>query len=351
MRYLTYLLLLVFGALNACKKEPLPELPKSNDPVYFLKGTIDGEEVSFDAGRNGMYMYTRYSYLNNVLQYNADLNNNINYFKISISNARVDIPSSNIDFGSITEIDLGNMDLGELVVLNKATFNNQDDISSVSWVVNGELQTGEEISIKEPGFYNICVTVKFTNGAEKKLCNDLLLGYKKNASFGLRHNLNQNNQLNCFIDLPEADIEVITWKINGNEYATSNTISFILEPKPYNIEATIKLKNGVKRIKRIFIDGAYPKNFIEDFSIQENQIQNHYWDLAGRLSLTYFENKWRPANFEDKILITEIKKNGVNEEKQFIYEVKGIYEGEMINESNLQKVNGSLEFNLAFAIP
>lgn len=351
MQHYLYILLFVLGTLFACKKESLPKLPESNSPIYSVKGTIDGQEIKYEAGVNGMYMETSFNYLNNVLQYNANLKSDINNFDLLISNADIDIPSSTIDFSLITGIELANMNLNELLVLNKNTFNNHEEINTVSWTVDGEDPTSEEIIISEPGFYNICATIVFLNGAEKELCNDLLISYKKNSSFGLRHYLNQSNQLNCFIDVPQDNIQSIAWNINGDQYATTNTISFLLEAEPYLIEATVVLTNGVKRTKRFFIDGAYPKNYIEDFSIQENQSQINHWDLRGRLSVSHFGNEWTPANYEDDIIIYEVLKKGVNEKKQTVYEIKGVYEGVMENKSNQQQADGSFEFTLAFAIP
>lgn len=351
MHYLSYILILVFGLLIGCEKDKLPVLPDNNSPIYNVKGSISGKEFSYEAGVNGMFMETSFSSLRNVIQHNAHLNNEINHFNISFADANLDIPSSSINYTSITELNLANIDIDNLVVLNKSIFTNQEGINSVSWTIDGVEQSNEEVNITEPGVYSICATVNFNNGLQKELSNDLILGYKKNTSFGIRHFINQDDYVNCFVDVPEADIESITWIINGDEYSISNAITFLLEPEYYQIEARIQLKNGVERVKRFFIDGNDPNNYIEDFSVEENQIQEHFWDLKARISLKLNGELWVPINNNDKILISEIKEDGKNDGGQTVYKIKGLFDGMMLNENTQQEAEGSFEFTLAFAIP
>lgn len=351
MHYFTYIALFIFFSLVGCKKEPLPQLPENNNPIYKVKGIIAGEEINFNAGIDGMYMETNFYYLNNVLQFNARLNNQENNFQISFADANIDIPTYNIDFNTINEFNLANMDSSSLLVLNKDSFSNADEINAVSWTIDGVEFPDEEITIYEPGRYSVCALVDFNNGTQNQLCNEFILGYQINSSFGLRHYINQSGYLNCFIDVPETTIESVKWKINGDPFSTSNTISFLIESQPYHIEAEVNLKNGVKRTKRIFIDGSYPKNFIEDFTVHENQIQEFYWDLHARMAVNLNGSIWVPNNPDDTIIISNIKENGVNDEGQTIYEISGLFDGTMLNKKTLQETNGSFEFKLAFAIP
>lgn len=351
MQFNTLILVLMVLVITACKKDPIPELPENNSPIYYISGTLNGDKLNYSAGIDNMYMKTNFSYFNNVLQYSAKITDENNYFNIEISDAAIDIPSNNIDFTSISALELAKLDIGDLVVLNKEIFSNQDAIEAVSWTIDGELQPSQEISISEPGLYTICARVSFIDGATRELCNELLLGYKKNPAFGLYHTITQGDQLNLYLDIPQTEIKSITWNVNGSQYATSNTISIQIEPETYSIEAIVTLENGVKRVKNIFFDGGAQNHFIEDFSTQENQSVAAFWDLKSRLSIMHLGDEWEPVNFDDKIIINSIKKNELNENKNSTYLLEGIFDGEMINKHTAQIAYGSFKFNLAFAIP
>lgn len=351
MRYFIFILLFLFGFIAGCKKDELPELPDNNSPVYYVNGTIGEKQISYEAGVEEMYMETDFYDLNNVIQYNANLFSENNYFNISIADANLDIPAYSIEFDTINTLDLAGVNTTPLLQLSKESFNNASQINAVSWNINGVDQMTEYISIDEPGYYSICVNVEFNNGSKRELCNDLILGYEKNTSFGVRHYINQENLLNCFIDIPETEIESISWKVNDAQFITANTLYFELEDQIYLIEADISLKNGVKRTRRIFIDGANQENFIEDFSVMENQNEDYFWDRKARLSLKLGNDIWEPLNYENKIYLSEVVESGVNEEGQVVYKITGTFDGAMMNKNTLEEANGSFEFKLAFAIP
>lgn len=52
-----YILVLLMGVvLTACNKTPIPELPEGNDPIYTLKGQVDGEEIDYSVGLESVVM-------------------------------------------------------------------------------------------------------------------------------------------------------------------------------------------------------------------------------------------------------------------------------------------------------
>ena len=42
--------------MTACKKTPIPELSEGNDPIYTLKGQVDGEGIDYNVGLETVVM-------------------------------------------------------------------------------------------------------------------------------------------------------------------------------------------------------------------------------------------------------------------------------------------------------
>jgi hypothetical protein len=72
-KYTLYVLALSLGIFCGCKKKPLPE-PPVEEPVFFVNGMMDAENLDIAAGDNDYYMFSTNSLdTNNTRIFSADL--------------------------------------------------------------------------------------------------------------------------------------------------------------------------------------------------------------------------------------------------------------------------------------
>lgn len=92
--------------LSACKKEPLPELPTGNDPIYTMKGTIDGEEMNLSVGENSVVLRHGIESMNGVKTYYGEMESLTSEDQIRIEVVRPEKEFSGMDYTLFNDGDL-----------------------------------------------------------------------------------------------------------------------------------------------------------------------------------------------------------------------------------------------------
>ncbi len=189
MKKFVFLLVVSLTVLFSCKKKEFPQSIKE-DPVFYMKAEIDGEQVEWKAGENEYYMYSGfYQDTNNLYHFSAELKKKVcssascpNSVVIEISDDKPSVPqgTSNIALS-----------------INPGTYNYEPPVVVTPSVVGYAVTFRSEVKNSSPqgyswnfgdghysdkahpthtfmvgGVYNTCVSVTDASGVHT-LCNKI----------------------------------------------------------------------------------------------------------------------------------------------------------------------------------
>lgn len=260
----------VFLVLTACKKD-LPEIPNTNEPVFYVRGNIDGQEIHFDAGDSDYLMESSKWYWQNVPVYQGRLFNPTNSFVLNIIGGDVLSGEQIEPLLALTEL-RGAYNGETSVELNVSQLVNSNGIGGAIWDLNG-VTSGESLFISEPGVYTVglnAVGIPNTN-----ISNELVIGYKAGL-FKLKATV-QSQFVSVQILENEFEIDYVKWKYGIQEAETTQgAIDFQLLSGSNELTATVRFKNGVERVRKIIV-GQGQNLHVEDFVfLIESQVQERF---------------------------------------------------------------------------
>ncbi len=344
---------ILFATLSfciACTKEEITPNPPSNDPVFSASGSIDGYDIDLVAGNANTFMYTDIANVNGVDNYRGSLVNNNSEFKINISDGMLDIPDLNTDIiGS--SIPIAPYENGTvLAVLSKNMFSNSQYIDELTWTINGEEQSYEEISIQQPGKYDICADIEFIDGSTGSTCNTYLIGYQKNVNSVVKYLVGQDNQIISIVEAPNNEIASIEWF--RNDVLISQNLTYrdsISGLNSYSLKAKVHFENGSFREREIWVNRLNTNNIIEDLSNIENQ-SNLSWDHKASITINHNGECYvsSPGNQDQQITVTNSFDYGTNDNSQSVTFLEGVLNATFVKQSTMDTVSGS--FNIRFGI-
>lgn len=350
--YSKILILSVLLFALGCTKDEITPDPPSNDPVFSVKGTIDGHGVNMEAGENNSYMHTGIVELNGVEHYRGALTSGKDKVQISISDGILDIPQINTDIMSAGEITIAPNHGGDaLAVLSVDLFNNKAFIDELTWNIDGDIQTSSTVYITEPGKYEVCADIVFIDGSSASTCNTMLIGYQKNVSPVLKYILGQNDQVLAFIESPNNEVNNIKWYRNdvlvGEELSYNDSLSGLMS---YALKARIEYFNGSMREREIWVNRINPNFKIEDLSNIENQ-SNLTWDNKAIIEVEVNGNQYvsDPSSPGHKITIDNSWEYGTNEEGDNVTFIEGTLVSTFRNQSTGEVVEGSFDIRFGLA--
>ncbi|XOV67012.1 MAG: hypothetical protein ACFHU9_15410 [Fluviicola sp.] len=274
MNRLTYisssLLFMSLLVLVGCQKEEFPYEDQSNTPIFEVHGNLGNESLDLVAGDNDIFMYTTIKMQNGVRVFTGELSNGETSVELGLFDGNIDIPNS------IPQVDLQNTVLkfarrynDPLAVLRMEDIVPNQNGSHVDWYVNGSFAGSGQISIYEPGKYDICAHVTFLSGQTEQLCDEIILGYERNANCNIDLDLGQN-LIDAELNTNGDPIQSVEWFLNNDLVSTGIDLVY-----PYvngignKLTARVTFTNGVVREKSCFIDGSDPAQWISDFSVFE----------------------------------------------------------------------------------
>lgn len=344
---ITLSILLAYG----CTKDEITPEPPSNDPIFRSVGSIDGHEIELEAGEGNTYMYTDVVNVNGVDQYKGALLNGNTEFKITISDGMLDIPDLNTDIiGSAIPI-AQNTSNEVLATLSKNIFSNAQEIDELVWTIDGETQTSNEITIHQPGEYDICADVVFLDGTTGSACNKYLIGYQKNVNAVVKYIVGQNNQIISFVESPNNEISSIEWYRNdvliSEDFNYKDSISGLLS---YSLKAKVEFMNGSYREREIWVNRLNTNKKIEDLSNIENQ-SSLSWDHKATVEIDHNGEKYisSPGSQPQQIIVTNSFDYGTNDDGQLVTFIEGTLNATFLKVSTQDTVNGSFDIRFGIA--
>lgn len=349
------LIALSFFSIQGCKKEIIPP-PESNDPVFTAMGTFGSNLIQLNAGDQGVVMVSEVELVNGVPFYKGVLGNGSTEIELGIFPGNLDIETQNTpDFLNITEIQLAELMNGPLVEVSKDSLPNHEAFLSIDWTLTDNNGTSQPMNnnlvISKPGRYNVCAVVTFNDYSTKTICNELLVGYQKNADFTLNFYHGPTNNLQVWVDESLGEMQSVKWFDNETYVGSSSDLSMNLDSNSHLIRAEVTFTNGAKLNRTILIDGTLNGKNFADFT---HLIESNFtpWDFKAKVKvkkdgITYFSEN--TSNSSNKITIQETKYHGISPQGKHVYLIKGMIQ------SNLKSASGivlplDLQVSLGIAV-
>jgi PKD repeat protein len=181
-----YSIVLIGVLLGSCKKKQYPESVFENEANYYFNGTVNGVDVSLQAGDNDYYMYAATTTNSDVTKYTANLRKNncnscgpsllvsFNAYKAAPNGIKVDVDST-IKIRNYPIINVGS----NLPFSVDFQSNYNKVASSYLWDFGdgfvSSLQNPNHV-FKKQGIYRVCLTVTGTNGCRSTICSEQKIG-------------------------------------------------------------------------------------------------------------------------------------------------------------------------------
>lgn len=311
---------------GSCKKEIIPP-PGSTSPVFVASGTFGGEAVSLNAGDDNVTMSTQSTQQNGVDFYEGILGNS--QFKIDMGIFAGDIDMENPslpDFQNIHELSFASMPGGAPIYkIVKDSFPNRELIHQIQWEVNGEMKGLDVLEINQPGKYQVCAHVTFSDYTVETICNEVIVGFKTSADFELNFFLGQDHSFKSWVKTFGSNVQSVKWFDGTQEIDNSEILNTTLSSERHFIRAEILFANGVKRSKTVLIDGALTGFNIYDFT-KPGLAPLFLWDYTAKVKVTkdgvdYYSHN--TPNSTNRITVDNITYYGVNEDGDNVYILNG----------------------------
>jgi len=255
--------------LTSCTKNKI-EIPESNDPVFTLEGTFEGDSISLIAGDNNAFMHTMTYNENGVNLYSGQITDGNFSVKLGVYDGYLDFPVNEAvqDIANSTPVFAVNSP-GVLAELSKSNFSNSSSINEIEWIINGQFAGINNVQITEPGLYNVCAVVTFMDSSVDSLCNEMIVGYERSANCSIDFTVDQFGYLEADIDNMGYGINQIKWFQNNVLISSGTNLQMTLPSAMTNIKAEVHFANGAVRTKSILVKGSNPNYAIEDFTMFE----------------------------------------------------------------------------------
>ncbi|TNE55648.1 MAG: hypothetical protein EP338_02420 [Bacteroidetes bacterium] len=347
-----YISILILGlSLIACNKE-IPTLPSSNNSVFQVTGMIGSDSVSWTAGVDGT-MKPEIRQVNGVPYYSGKLKMAGQEFEIGFFSGNLDrnIPLLNM-ISELDELKYVKKNLEPLLKVSKNTFEGIEDLEQIDWYINGEFFAKNLLEIFEPGVYDVCGEFLFKDGELQRVCNRMIIGYKKDKIFNLQRLIIPNTELYLWVDGMTESIDFVNWKRNGDSIGTGTNVS-LTPAKGFNeIEARIKYINGTERTRKIAVHNEYPGRYILDFGILENYspyAQDHKARVVFKSGNSIYSSELAD-NEQNRIYFDDISYYSQNVSGENLYKIKGRLNGQLRSKTSNETLKVDLAFDWAFPI-
>jgi hypothetical protein len=323
-RFTTVLFLALIVLISSCKKEEVEEPLAETEPVFRADGTIGGESFSMIAGKDNFFMHTKSEKIDGVDFFYGTLADGVTELEMGIYDGKIDLTGSSIiqDLPEYASVAMNPSQ--PLVYLSKDLFPNKGLIEEIKWYVDDLFVGINSISLNKPGKFNVCAVVTFNDGSSSSLCNEMIVGFSKNAVGQIRHLLTDNGSLQTWIEEGQFSVQSIKWFVDGVYVTDAVTLAQNINQENHLVTAEINFSNGVKRTKSVLIDGTNNGYFIDDFSFFENNSSSVNWDFNTSISLKIngkqYLSKTAP-NQTSTVHITEIKYYGKNDTGKSVFKI------------------------------
>jgi hypothetical protein len=348
-----FLYILSFSLLIfSCQKE-IVEIPESNEPVFSAKGTIGDETINFAVGDNNSI----YSYESNLFHgikfFSGKLINDSTEIELGVYNGRNDLAVFDLNsFLANGSLGFAQIPFDPVFEMKKEYFENNSNIKEIKWYIDGVYSGTNNLAIYEPGKYDICAKIFYTNQGYTELCNEVIVAFKKESHFELKYDLNENNLLSAWIATENSTIQSVNWFADGVLVSSEILLNMQMTPGLHKIEAQIIFNSGVQRSRTIVLDGSNLGRSIEDFAKFENQ-NSMFWDYKVKLNIKQKNDEYTSINLvndSSKIYIESVNFLGKDANSVPVYVFKGQVKSKVQSKSTNEILDVNLFVSWAFGL-
>jgi len=327
-KILSFSLVALMFALNACKKNEIIPPPGSSTPVFTVTGSFGSEEIDLRAGDENVLMTTEITLLNGVDFFKGNLGNEDFNIEIGVFGGNVDFQNPQVpEFSNQSPISFAYLaQQPPLFQIKKDSLPNSSSILKVEWEVNGVMQTIlDNLEIREPGKYQVCAHVTFNDNTVQTVCNEVIVGFKPNVAFELQFVLGQNNNLMAWIDPQIGVVQSVKWFQNGEQVSDMIQLNKYLDDGSHLIQAEVLFTNGVRSLRSVLVDGDLTGKNIFDFS-KFCALSPVEWDFKAKVkvmkdNVAYYS--YLAPNSSNQIVLNDVQYYGLNPQGKAVYILKG----------------------------
>ncbi|MFT7343992.1 MAG: hypothetical protein ACI9XP_000569 [Lentimonas sp.] len=317
---------LVFVFVSSCKKAKVEQLPKNNDPIFTIKGMLDGKKIDYTAGVDGFFMASEYEKRNRVDYYYGNLNNDDISIKIGFFDDNIQRINNSHNLKIGDTLRLSQKSNQTLSILSIDDFSNANKIESIDWYIDGQIVSQNYLMMSTPGLYQICGEFTFKDGSKFTVCNDSYLAFNKDLAYQIRHFSPESGTANLWLDGNIEETDLVQWYINDKLVGEGTSTSFGVGNTQNQIKAVVTTANGAKRTKIIQVDGNNSGKYIEDFIIESNENQDLHWDRTMGIEITrdgQCYSSFETDNSKAFMVVEKIEFYGKNTLGQNVYKIIG----------------------------
>jgi len=323
-KFTTVLFLALIVSISSCKKEIVDEPLAETVPVFRADGAIGGDSFSMIAGKNNFFMNTMSSNIDGVDFFFGSLSDGVTELEMGIYDGKIDLTGSSVIQDLPEYVSIAMNPSQPLVFLSKDLFPNKMLIEEIKWYVDDLFVGVNSIALYKPGKFNVCAVVTFNNGSSSTLCNEMIVGFSKNAIGQVRHLLTPNGNLQTWIEEGQVPVQSVKWFVDGVFVIDAIKLGQSINEESHLVTAEINFTNGVKRTKSVLIDGSNNGYFIDDFSFFENNSGSVNWDFNTSISLKIngkqYLSKTAP-NQTSTVHVTDVVYYGKNSSGKAVFKI------------------------------
>jgi hypothetical protein len=346
-----FLLALTIVCFSSCNKVEVEEPPVQGVPVFSVDVQLGNESIALAAGDNGCELSSSVELLNGVQRFTGTLSNANEEVTLKILDGKLDVPISVIQSGLSGNLAYFFNDQSTMAELYREDFPNAEYIEEIKWMVDGVQKGIDHIVFTEPGVYNVCAAITFTDGSHASVCNEMIIGYEKSVFALVRHYVDQQGYIHAWVDSDLVNVTAVKWRVDGVEVCSEEVLVRHLTSQIHTVTAEITFANGAKRIRNVLADGSSEGNFLDDFTIFESIYKSAKKDFNCTLEVkhngTVFSTEYannEAASFQ----ITDITYFGLDGNGKKIYTLKAQISCVLSNASGDQL---PFEGTVSFGIP
>lgn len=290
-----FIVLLIISIGYSCKKEPIfePGPVISDTPIFKLSGTIGEDSIKLQAGIDNVVQKAMITNYQGINVFESVLSNDKKKFAISISQGEVGLPFNFQNFNRQSYLFSKSL---QTFVWYKSLQPNYPMISSATHVIDN-LVSDSDLEIYNATQTEIKTTVQFSNGVQKVVRNNFLLGYKDLGAYRVNFTTTQGSPVLIKIIGNSSPISQVQWYVDNVFFAEGETIQLPSGLGSVVVRSSVKFQNGIVRDHEVVVDtdgmGYYltdmhqgvvnlPDNLVNDYAVYIDIMLNgvEYFDYS-----------------------------------------------------------------------
>ncbi len=331
----------------SCQKEII-EIPESNEPVFSVSGKIGDETIHFAVGDdNSKYSYES-TLFHGIKYFSGKLIKDSTEIELGVYNGGNDLEAFDLNsFLANSNLNFAQIPFDPVFEIKKEYFQNNNNIKEIKWYIDGVYSGTNNLSIYEPGKYDVCAKIFYVNQGYTELCNEVIVAFKRKSDFELKYELNANNQLAAWIDSENSAVQSVNWYVDGVSVSTQVLFNTQLNPNLHKIEADVTFNSGVQRKREIVVDGSQLGRSIEDFAHLEKG-NTLFWDYKLKLNIKRNGDEYTSINLlndSSYLKIESVNFLGKDANSIPVY----IFKGQLKSKVQSKSSNEILDVNLSIS--